>query len=201
MPDRKLRRTEVTEDSPAVSSRTGRRIGVPGAGKGTRPAVAQEQIREERLEEKKDKPDPRIGPTLPLKKSVGQMEVGWARRWEEDLRSLLEKHPEHFRALLALVEGRGEEVSKTLRRDLRKWEYLLRDGSPHPDVQAIMTAAIRQTPDGPAIVDPVAINTPEDAASVQRFDEHREQRRRQGAERLLGRLLREDRDESEGRSR
>jgi hypothetical protein len=201
MPDRKLRRAEVTEEGPTVSFRTGMRTEVPGAGKGTRAAVALEQFREERLRKKEDKPDPRIGPALPLKKGGGQMEIGWVRAWEDDLRSLLEKHPDHFRALHALVEGRGEEVTKTLRHDLRKWEYLLRDGSLHPDVQAVMTAAYRETPDGPCLVDPLAVTTPENAGSVQRFDEQREERRRQGVELLLQRVLKEGRGQSEGQSR
>jgi hypothetical protein len=126
---------------------------------------------------------------LPLKNGAGQMEAGWVRNWEKSMRSLLEQNPEHFRALYAVVEGRSEEVDKALIRDLKRWAYIRRDGSPHPDVRAVMVAAVRETPDGLSLVDPVDVRTPEQAAAVKRFDEHREARQRQGQERLAPRRV------------
>jgi hypothetical protein len=193
----------IGENDTDNSSRDEGRTGMVAARpeKGTRPAVAPEQLREERLKEAGKKDDPRIGPTLPLKRDAGQMEVGWARRWEDGLRDLLEKDPQLFRALEALVEGRPEGVSEQHFRDLRESIYLLPDGSPHPDVKAIMMAAYRQTPEGPAVVDPLDVRSPEDAATVQHFDDQREERRRRGADRLRRLLFDQDTDEGKGRSR
>jgi hypothetical protein len=170
------------------------------AGKRTRSDAALNPLMEERLKEEEDKPDSRLGPVLPLKKGEGQMEAGWVRAWEEDLRRLLEKHPDHFRALLALAEGRGEEVSRPMRRDLRAWEYLLRDGSIHPHVKAIMSAGVRETPDGLCVVDSLDVRTSEDAAVVRRFDKQQEAQRRKGPERLRRWLFEGDRGEDKGRS-
>jgi hypothetical protein len=150
-----------------------------------------EQPREERLKEKEGEHDPRIGPTLPLKKGSGQLEMGWARRWEESLRDLLEKTPELFLALKALVEGRAEEVSEQQLSELKDSIYLLPGGSPHPEVKVVMTAACQQTPEGPAIVDSLDVRTPEVATSVQRFDDQREERRRRGIDRLRRALFSE----------
>ena len=201
MPDRKPGLAEVTERIADVSSHNGRWIEMPEARQGTRLVAAAYPLKEERLEEKEDKPDPRIGPTLPLKKGVGHMEAGWARAWEKHLRDLLEEYPEHFRALQALVEGCGGGVSKQQLRELREWGYLARDRSPLPDVQAIMMAAFRKTPDGPCLVDPIDVKTPEAAATVQRFDEQGDEGRRRGMDRLLRRLRDQDPEQGNDRSR
>jgi hypothetical protein len=140
---------------------------------------------EERLQEKDNKRDSRAGPDLPLKNDSGQMELGSARIWEEHVRNLLESHPEHYQALRALIEGRGEAVSEQHLRDLRKWHYLDRDRTPLPHIHAIMKAAARDTPDGPCLVDPFDLRTPESAETIQSLTgEHR----RRGLDRLLRKL-------------
>ena len=118
------------------------------------------------------------------------------------MRRLLEDRPDHFRAVHALVEGRVEEVSAEHRRDLKQWHYVLKDGTVHPNIQAIMTAAVRQTPDGLAIVDPVDLGNCEDAAVVKQFDEQLERRARTAPRRLLRRLFPErDKDDGHSQSR
>ena len=112
------------------------------------------------------------------------MEFGWVRNWEEDLREFLEEKPGHFRALHALVEGRSEEVTERQRRDLRRWGYLSRDLSPLPGVKAVMDAAVRQTPDGLCLVDPVNVKTPEEAEAVQRLDEQSDEQYKRNLKRL-----------------
>ena len=101
-----------------------------------------------------------------------------------------------------MVEGRGGEVSAEHRRDLKQWHYLLKDGTVHPNIQAIMTAAVRQTPDGLAIVDPFDLGNREDAAVVKQFDEQLERRAKTAPKRLLRRLFPErDKDDGPSQSR
>lgn len=171
-----------------------------GARKRKRLDAAKHPSVEDRLQDGDNKSDP-IGPKVPLKHG-GQMEIGWARAWESSLRRLLEDRPDHFRSLHALVEGRGGEVSLEHRRDLKRWSYLLKDGTVHPGIQAIMTAAVRQTPDGLAIVDPVNLNNREDAAVLKQFGEQLERRARTAPKRLLRRLFPErDKDDGPSQSR
>jgi hypothetical protein len=138
-------------------------------------------------------------PILPLKKSGNYMEAGRAQLFEEHLRILLERHPEHFRALHVLVEGRQEEVSKQQLRDLRQWAYLAKDYSPLPGVTAVMKAAYRATPDGPCIVDPLDAKSSADDEARKQFEQLNEQMREQGTKRLL-RRLEERRDQGRGKS-
>jgi hypothetical protein len=137
---------------------------------------------------------------LPLKNGAGQMDVSWARIFQESLRHLLERHPEHFHALRALSEGRNEEVSKEHLRDLKRWDFVLKDGSPNPTFKAVMSAAYRETPDGSAIVDPVEVKTPENAAALQQFDTRAEKQYAKSLKRLLRRFLEDDMGEGKGRS-
>ena len=134
---------------------------------------------------------------VPLKNG-GDMEFGWARAWEKQLRNLLERHPDHYRTLQALVEGRREEANEQHIRDLQKGPFLDLDGMPWPGVQAVMKAAHRETPDGPTLVNPLEVRTTEAADLVQEFDEQRAKRHREGAERLLGKLLDPGRDQDDG---
>jgi hypothetical protein len=184
MPRRKPTPAKRIGDDTDASSREQAGMLAARPGKGTRRAADAARL------------DPRIGPALPLKKDAGQMEVGWARRWEDGLRDLLENDPHLFRALEALVLGRPEEVSEQQFRELKESIYVLPDGSPHPDVKSIMTAACRQTPEGPAVVDPMDVRTPGEAAAVQHFDDQREKRRRRGVDRLRRRLSDEDKSRS-----
>jgi hypothetical protein len=101
---------------------------------------------------------------LPLKKGAGRMEIVIARAFAEDLGDLLERNPEHFAALRAIVEGRSADATDAHKRDLTKWCYLMPDGSPRDHVKLLVAAAVRDTPEGPVVVDPVDITRPEDAA-------------------------------------
>jgi hypothetical protein len=155
---------------------------------------------EERLGEKEDHPGPIVERDLPLKNGAGQMKVGTALVFSEGLRQLQERHPDQFRALWALVNGRSEEASTEQRRALRRLWYLKRDGSLNSNIKAIMLAAVRETPDGLCLVNPLDLRTPEDAAYVERFEQQREARGSQGPERLRRWLFGEDKGEDRGRS-
>lgn len=135
---------------------------------------------------------------LPLKKHTGRMEIVRARFVARELTDLLERHPDHFTALRAIVDGRPEEATEAHRRDLREWLYLLPDGSPRPNVRLIMAAAVRDTPDGPVIVDPLDAARPEDAVVMKRADEELERIKRKGWAELKRRVFGDGRDD--GRS-
>jgi hypothetical protein len=138
---------------------------------------------------------------LPLKKDIGGVEMAMARFWEKELRGLLETDPEHFQALRALVEGRPAEVSKQQLRFLREELFLAPDHTPLPDVQAVMTAALRDTPDGPAIVDPFDVKRTEDAATLRRAEEEQAEFKRKMSKRILRDIKRLRDDQDKGRSR
>jgi hypothetical protein len=158
------------------------------------------QFREERLvEEQKGRPRD-DEPEMPLKNGGGRMSVIETRILEGVLRGFLEKDPEHFRALWALVDGRKAEVSKQQIRDLRRDLLLGRDLNPLPDVQAVMTAAVRDTPDGLCLVDPIDVRSAEDAAIVRHWDEELERRRQKGAGQLWRKIFRDDKGNDRGRS-
>ncbi len=167
-----------------------------GARKRQRLDAVKHPSMEERLPGEEEKPGRKAWRDLretkmPLK-SGGEMELGWARSWEEDLRLLLERHPEHYRTLQALVDGRREEASDQHIRDLQKGPFLDEAGMPRPDVQAIMKAAHRDTPDGPTLVDPLAVRTPEAAELVQEHDDKYEKRKMTAARHLVRKLLDQD---------
>lgn len=143
----------------------------------------------------------RRGPVMPLKKDGGELRAEWARAWQEELGDLLEDHPEHFRALHALVEGRGEEVRDEVLRQLQEWDYLGRDLLPAPNVRAVMKAAVRVTGDGFTVVDPIRYRNREDVATAEQLDAHARERRRRGILRWVRRLGDEDKDKGGGRSK
>jgi hypothetical protein len=147
-------------------------------GNATPSPVAAAQLMEERLKKKKDQGIPGRYQKVLLKNNAGEIELGWERTWEEDLRDLRKHHPEHFLALHALVEGRPEEVSERHRRDLKKWWYLQQDGSPLPDVKAVMQALFSKTPQGGLIMndDPLDVKTLQDAMKVVEYDDAYETR-------------------------
>lgn len=136
-------------------------------------------------------------PAMRLRKGAGEMDAGWARRWEEDLRELSEDHPAHFRLLHEIVEGRAEPDHSGAVGDLRKWGYLGRDLKPLPDVAAVLTAGFLVTPDGPCVVNPFEVAGPEDARAVERLDKERAAQGAAGLRRL-DRLLRRISDAGSG---
>jgi hypothetical protein len=138
---------------------------------------------------------------LPLKKDAGRMEVVRARFVARNLRDLLERHPEHFASLRAIVEGRPGEVTEAHRRDLEKWYYLLPDGSPRPNIKLVMAAALRDAADGPVIVDPLDPSRPQDAVVLRRADEELERIARKGWAALKRRVFGDGRDDGRGPER
>ena len=158
--------------------------------------ITEEPVQED---EKEERPAHRA--ELPLKRDAGRMEMVIARGIARDLRELLERDPGHFQALQAIVEGRPEEASPQQRHELEEWSLLLPDGSPRPNVKVILAAALRNTPDGPAIIDPVTANCPEEAATLRRADEELEEISRKGYGRLWRQLSDHEEDLGQGQSR
>ena len=191
MPSREQGWTKQMKKHAGVFTLTKRQAEALAPGKGIRRVPEEEK-------------EPKRLPDLPLKKSGEPMDVWDARQWEEHLRELSEKHPKHFQALRSLVEGRGEEVKEGQLRDLRKWGYLARDRSPLSGVKAIMEAAYRETPDGPALVDPIDLRTPEDAATLQQAEEQMDEMRQRGIDRIariMRRRFNKDQGDDKGRPR
>jgi hypothetical protein len=198
MPDDQPGLTEMTEENAHVSSHPQRkhRRGGGGLRSATRNLPREGRVQVEDKEEK-----PAMEAELPLKKGGDRIEASSARFWEEDLRDLLERDPEHFRALRAIVEGRPDEASPQHCRDLREWAYLSRDGSPHPKVKAVLLAAVRDTLDGPAIVDPLDVSRPEDAATLRQAEKKRAESLREGEKRIWRDIQRLGDDPDQGLGR
>ena len=160
----------------------------------TRPEERPAQPKEGPLTEEEKRPK------LPLKKAGALMDVELASLVVMQLRRLLEEHPREFQALVALADGRTEEVSRTTITMLHKDRYVRRDGSLLPVIAEVLRAAYRPaTPDGPCVVDALDLRGAEDAATVERVEKKRETRARKGPRRLLRDLSREDGDEDRGR--
>jgi len=137
---------------------------------------------------------------LPLK-SGARWTIKIAKGWEDILRNLLEDHPDHFRALVSLIQGRPEAVTEQQFRDLRKWGYLARDRSPLPGARAIIEAAYRETPDGPALVESLDVRTPADAALYTRAEEQLDRLRATALDRAIRDLDNDQPEKRGGRPR
>ncbi len=160
----------------------------------TRPEERPAQPREGPLTKEEKRPK------LPLKRTGGLIDVGLASAAVTHLRRLLEEHPREFQALVAVADGRQEEVSRATLAMLHKAGYVRKDGSPLPVVAEVLLAAYRpDTPDGPCVVDALDLGGSEDAATVARLEKKREDRARKGPRRLLRDLSRQEGDEDRGR--
>jgi hypothetical protein len=191
MPGRKPRRAKATVESPDPS--------IHDMRQGANLAGMSEQLGEKRLEEEEKKEGLTRYSKVTLKNGAGLMGIGEARNVEASLRDLLDRYPDHFRAFHAIVEGHGGEVSKELRGELKRWNLLQSDGSPNSVFKTVMIAGCRETPDGPAIVDPVELRTRDDVAPLQRFADQAEKQYSKRLTRLLRKLNEEDKDEGKGR--
>ena len=158
------------------------------------------RLREEPVDER-EKKDRAYRAKLPLKKDAGRIEIREAQACERELRNLLEEHPDHFRSLRAMVEGRNESVTKTHRRDLTKWLFLLPDGTPVPAIAAVMRAAVRDTPDGLALAFPIDLTKPGDAATMSRAETELDAVRQKGLAKLRRIIDRDEQDHGQGSSR
>jgi hypothetical protein len=169
MPSHESEATEPTNENSGTPLSKRKRKESP---LGPRMARAATLLRRKRLTKGKDDPKPPRDATWPLKKTGETMEIPDAIWHADHLRRLLEEDPALFQALHHLVEGRDKEVSKEQRRALRRdWLLVGRDYSPHPWVISTMKAALRQSADGPCIVDPLDVRTPEDEAFVRRVED------------------------------
>jgi hypothetical protein len=139
-------------------------------------------------------------PKLPLKQVGGLMDVEVANLVVTQLRRLLEEHPSEFEALIALADGRKKGVSRAAIAMLHKDRYVRKDGSLLPVVAEVLRAAYRPaTPDGPCIVDAFDLSCAEDAATVEKVEQEREERARKGPGRLIRDLFRAEGDKERGR--
>jgi hypothetical protein len=202
MPDRPPGPGKMTEETARVPSHPARRLrGASGVEVAESGKISR--LREERVQEDEKEKKPAHRQELPLKKGGDRLEMVDARAWEEMLRRLLEREPERFQALRAIVEGRPDEASPQHRRDLRSRGYLSRDGSPHPRVKTVLAAALRDTPDGPAIVDPFDVRSTEDAAALRQADDQLAAFKRKMEKRVLRDMKRlkdeDDKDKGVGR--
>jgi len=200
MSSHKHGRIQITVLNARVSTRIRPQVEPLEARRLIHPAGASNPLTEERLQEEEKKPR-RKRPELPLKKSGERREVRSTRSWEDVVRRLSEKQPEHFQTLRSLVEGHSEGVSTDHVRDLTKWSYLKQDGSVQPAIRDIIETAYRETPDGPCIVDPFDVKNPADAATLQRADEQRAARHEKGLGRLILHLFDEDKGKGKDRPR
>src|SRR5262249_19086721 len=131
MPERQPGPREMMEENSRVSSQPETRPPRKGCG-GAPASGTRNPLREERVQEDEKGKKLAYREKVPLKNDAGRLKIGSARCWEDDLRHLLEKDPEHFRALRAIVEGRADEVSKEQLRFLRKHPFLGPDLTPLP---------------------------------------------------------------------
>ena len=112
--------------------------------------------------------------------------------------------PTCFKHFADLVDGQAEAVTQQQRRELRARHFLARDSSPLPGPKSIIQAAFRQVGDGPCLVDPIDVRTPEDAARLRQVDELIEQQQQERMVRLFDRFTKprggSDKGKGKGRS-
>lgn len=200
MPDPTTGPVEMTEENAPVSSHPARSIR-GASGVGVAESGKMNQLRKKRVPEDEKRKKPAHWAELPLKKGIDGVEMAMARFWEKELRGLLETDRTHFDALRALVEGRPEEVSKQQLHFLTEELFLAPDHIPLPDVQAVMTAALRDTPDGPAIVDPFDVRSSKDAAALKQAEKEQTEFVKGSRKNLLRDIkrLRDDKGKEPGR--
>ena len=87
-------------------------------------------------------------------KNGARVEARLGRANYRSLCTLLEREPELFRSLHAIADARVAEVSEQHVIRLKDIFYLRPDGTISPDVRDVLLAAYRETPDGPALVNP-----------------------------------------------
>jgi hypothetical protein len=203
MPNPTSGSVELTDETPCVSTGSRKQLSddLLESGQGTKGVAATNPPMEGPVHEDEKKKKPAYRAELPLKRGAGRIEMRDAQGWERELRDLLEHHPEHFKALRALVEGRPEEVTKEQRRLLRKWDLLGRNLAPLPDVQAVMMAAVRDTPDGTALVFPLDLASPVDAATHEQGKDELDKGVDARMQRVTRDMFRDDEDHGKGRPR
>jgi hypothetical protein len=118
------------------------------------------------------------------------MHGGWAKQWQERLTDLLEQHPQVFQTLRALVEGRKSDADSKHVKSLKKWAFLRHDETVLPDVEAVLPAVYRETLDGPCIVDPFELKTPEDTIAAAKLNQWLDTAEMQGQRAVLQELRR-----------
>jgi hypothetical protein len=96
------------------------------------------------------------------------------------LRGLLAREPELFRSLLAVA--RSEPVAIPERHDarLRAARFLRPDGTIVPSIRDVLLSAYRETPDGPALVNPFQFASEEEVREEERADDAAWDRLRRG---------------------
>ncbi len=189
MPSRESDSTEPTEDNAGIPLSKRTRTQPPHPARKARAATMLRQ--KPVTEKKKDLEPPRE--KMPLKNSGISQEIWETRSDERHLRELLEERPDLFQALRSLVDGQSEGVTDHQRRELRRKLVVASDYSPLPWVKPILDAAFRQTPDGPCLVDPLDVRTPDEAARLEQVDTLLKQQRRERLVRIFkGQELEDD---------
>jgi hypothetical protein len=121
-------------------------------------------------------------------KNGSEIDAGWGITFWRALQSLLDQHPEHLQALLAIAKGRSEDAPARSVAFLRHGGLLLRDRTVNPDAQAVLLSAYQETAEGPVLVNPFRLDSPEQAQALESRDAER-------SHRLLRWLKRRENDE------
>jgi hypothetical protein len=138
--------------------------------------VSEDQRTEEELsEEEKGKGKARDNPIVRLKNEAGSMPWSTVRVLQTHLYGLLERHPGYFNALIALAEGRGQDIPKESLRFLRENRYISKDNTPLDNVKLVLQAALRRVDDGTTIVDPIAFKDKSEVETLETIEKRREE--------------------------
>lgn len=93
----------------------------------------------------------------------------------ESLRAKLEVHPDQFRSLLALAEGRHEDTDPAHLKHLQDQGYLESAGSIRPEVRSILLSAYTASPEGVVLVNPFRLQNEGEKQVAERADEQIDQ--------------------------
>lgn len=176
MPRRQFRRNE-TNKKRAEHPRSNR-AAVPVPKWFTRPDEVPAQPREGLLRADRNE-------LLPLKNG-GHVEASLGQALLRMLEGLLERHPDDFHALLAIIEGRTEEAPSARVEALKEAMLLRPDGSVIPGLRDVLLSAYQQTQEGPVLVNPFQLESNDQARALEQAEEEgylrlaREIRKRKG---------------------
>ena len=127
---------------------------------------------------------------VPLKNG-GNIEPALGVALLELLENLLEQEPAMFHALLAVAQGRADDIPPNMMANLKQGLLLRSDGSISADVRDVLLSGYQPGPE-PILVNPFRLESADQVRDLERVRDQNYQR--------LARLLRRE-DEKKGRPR
>jgi hypothetical protein len=103
-------------------------------------------------------------------KNGGQIEAGLGLAAYDQVTFLFQKNPNLFTALLSIARGNLDAGTAEEKESLRNGFFLRQDFSIVDSVHDVLLSAYQETPDGPTLVNPFQLETPDHARLLERLE-------------------------------